>query len=174
MTIDSEVKAYLDAFRQSIETRYATLERETTNLRRNPPGAAQVEFASDQAGTAAIGVAELRSELAKFKGDVTAAISKLGADLSQKIFVAMAKANGRARLWVAAIAAAGLVVVATITLVDHNSSAQARAAAAEVCNERIDKAELRNEARDRRLAKEGALEYAAEMARQMDTIRGGK
>jgi len=174
MQIDPTVKKYLDDFRASIESRYNTLERETSNLRRNPSNSGAVEFASQQAETAFNGVVEVQAELAKFKTAITDAITALGAELSQKIWVAMAKANGRARLWVAFIAAAGLVVVATISLVDHNSSATARAAAAAVCDQRIDKAELRNEGRDRRLAKEGALEYAQLLAHQMDTIKGGK
>jgi hypothetical protein len=174
MQIDPTVKKYLDDFRASIESRYNTLERETSNLRRNPSNSGAVEFASQQAEIAFNGVVEVQAELAKFKTAITDAITALGAELSQKIWVAMAKANGRARLWVAFIAAAGLVVVATISLVDHNSSATARAAAAAVCDERIDKAELRNEGRDRRLAKEGALEYAQLLAHQMDTIKGGK
>jgi sugar-specific transcriptional regulator TrmB len=172
--IDPAVKKYLDDFRQSIESRYNTLEREASNLRRNLPAGSAVEFASDQASNAFNGVVEVRRELNQFKADISAAINKLGADLSAKIWAAMAKANGRARLWVAFIAAAGLIVVATITLVDHNSSATARAAAAAVCDERIDKAELRNEGRDRRLAKEGALEYAQLVAHQMDTIKSSK
>jgi hypothetical protein len=173
MTIDPEVRQYLDAFRQSIETRYSTLERELSESRRNPPGLHTAQFAAETAGTAVVGVVEVHEELEQFKRSIGEQIAQLGLELGKKIWLAMATANTRTRLWVAAIAGAALIFVAVIGLIDHQSTANAKELAREVCRETWnEKFDLIAE-HDRKLVNDAAMAAVNARDRQLDTIRGG-
>jgi sugar-specific transcriptional regulator TrmB len=172
--IDPEVRGYLDRYREFLETRYKTLEREISESRRNPPGIQKAEFAAETASTAVVGVAELHELLDDFKREVSLKIQELGANLEKKIWLAMSKANARTRIWVASIAGVALVVVAVIGLVDHQSTANARELSREVCRETWDeKADVIAE-HDRRLVTDAAMAAVQARDRQLDTIRGGR
>lgn len=183
MPIDPEVKAYLDSFRQSIETRYSTLERELSNFRRNPPLQGSVEFASDQAQTACIGVAELRAQFGSLK-DETLRLFELEGQRNREAFVAEAtkirgvihsvstKANNRTRLWAGGIASLGVVLVGLIGLWDRLSTTRQEHKLDVAVEQQLNRRLPSQSEHDRRLIEETTAVAMNRCMVELDIVRG--
>lgn len=149
--------------------RLGAIERELSELWRMfkdaQPGLAAATFAADTAGSAFVGVAELRTMIRD-----EMALNRL--TLQQEAGRIAEAARGRTKLLVAAMTAGSVVVGATIGALMTSNMAAARAQAAVVA-EAIVGARLKVlENRDRLLCGQCADEAIARRDRQVDSIIG--
>lgn len=154
--MDEETRTYLENFRRDIVLRLGAVERESRQLKRmfddESPTRSAVKFARDQAGTAFVGVLELRR---LWQHD-------------------QSKKNNVTRIVVAAIAGIALIVVGTSQLIGNISAAKIeQRAGAIVRNENI-ACEARIDAREERLAKRVADETVRARDLQIDRITKGQ
>ncbi len=136
--------------------RLGAVEREATQLRKlfdeESPTRATVKFARDQAGTAFVGVLELRQLWQKYQ----------------------AKKNNVTRLIVAGIAGISLITVGISQLIGSLSAARIESRAGDIVERKNKTCEARIDEREERLAKRVADETVRARDLQIDRITKGK
>lgn len=150
--MDQETRAYLDNFSRDVIVRLGAVERETTQLRlmfdEESPTRATVKFARDQAGTAFIGVLELR---------------KLWQKDSQR-------RSNVTRIVVAAIAALSLITVGASSFIGNLSAARIELQAGDIVRRENVACETRIEAREEKLIERVVEKTIAARDKQIDRI----
>jgi hypothetical protein len=154
--MDNETRTFLENFRRDVMLRLGAVERESRQLKRmfddESPTRATVKFARDQAGTAFVGVLELRK-------------------LWQKD---QAKKSNVTRIVVATIAAIALIVVGISQLISNVSAAKIELRAGDIVRRENVACEARIDAREEHLAKRVADETVRARDLQIDRITKGK
>ena len=154
--MDKETRTFLENFRRDVVLRLGAVERETGQLKRlfddESPTRATVKFARDQAGTAFLGVLELRK---LWQMDQT-------------------KKNNVTRIIVAAIAAIALIVVGSSAFIGNLNAAKIELRASDIVRRENIACEARIDAREEHLAKRVADETVRARDLQIDRISKGK
>jgi hypothetical protein len=130
----SQFKAFVQEVRTALLNVYAELHQVSDRLEDVSIFEKKAEFAADMAGTATIGVSELRGIIDR----------------------AHARGARSVKLWVAILGSVSVLGSAAFTASTSRANARLRAECAEVARQEIEHAELRNEARDARLAQKAA------------------
>jgi len=154
--MDGETRTFLENFRRDVVLRLGAVERETSQLKHmfddESTTRSAVKFARDQAGTAFVGVLELRK---LWQIDQT-------------------KKNNVTRIIVATIAAIALVTVGITQLIQNTSAAKIELRAGDIVRHENISCENRIDAREERLAKRVADETVRARDLQIDRITKGK
>lgn len=150
--MDKETRTFLEELRKDVIVRLGAVERESYQLRHmfdDESGTrAAVKFARDQAGTAFVGVLELRKLWQK---DQT-------------------KKNNVTRIIVATIAAIALIVVGSTQLISNLSAARIESRADDIVERKNKACEARIDEREERFAKRVADETVRARDLQIDRI----
>ena len=183
MPLDPDVKEYLDTFTQDVNHKFRLYEQELSHYRRQLPAVGVAEHAAETAETAVIGVGELRAMFANEQREVRTIFANEAGKLRQ-MFVAecaelrtaqrnnITAQNNRTRIWVAAFAAAALIITGSYGLIDRWASANAREKTRIVCNEELDKRLESREEHDKRLIEETARRAVQLRNQEPDIIWG--
>ncbi|VVB55269.1 Uncharacterised protein [uncultured archaeon] len=172
MTLDPDVRQYLDDFRQAVEHRFALYEKELSQYRRQLPSVALAEHASETAETAYIGVGELRAMFANEQKAVRELFQNEFVELRKQQRNTIAAQNNRTRLWVAAFGAMALIITGAYGLIDRWASANAREQMRTVCGQEIEKRDIGHDERDRRIIDEAVRTTLQQRELQGDVIWG--
>lgn len=151
-TMDHETRKYLDTFRDTITERLGMVERESTQLRKmfeeDSPSRGAIKFATNQAGTAFLGVLELR---------------KLWQSDSKR-------RNDLTRLIVAGIAGISLVTVGVTNFISNASAEKSELRARDVVRRENVACETRIYDHEEHLAKRVSEETVKARDIQIDSI----
>ncbi len=149
--------------------RLALIERELTQLwimfKDAQPGLAAAQFAADTAGTAVVGVAELRQAIRE-------EMAQNRLTLQQETGRMAAAANNRTKLAVAFMIAFGTMCGATIGALMTSNMSAARAEANRVAEDATDRKLVVLEHRDKLLCARCADEAIVRRDQQIDSIMG--
>lgn len=154
--MDQETRTFLTKLRDDVIVRLGAVEREATQLRKlfdeESPTRATVKFARDQAGTAFVGVLELRELWRKDQG----------------------KRSNVTRLVVGGITAISLITVAVTQFISNINAANTELRAQNIVRRENASCEARIEAHEERLLKRVSDEAVRARDEQIDRIIKGK
>lgn len=143
-----QFRGFVQEMRAALSNIYAEMHQVNDRLSDVSIFEKKAEFAADMAGTATIGVGELRHIITQ----------------------AHARAARSLKLWVAALGAVSVVGAAMVTSCTSRANSQLRLECAEAARQELDRRELRNEARDAAIASKAANEALELRDRQLELL----